>query len=100
MPVNNMYYRVERAYLSARAAKTDPGVDLPAYLMPAANARDAVMIFVSSEQATLLGTISELPGDKAIATARIEERVCVVFAQRAAEAVPSPPPRRNEDVRS
>ena len=85
-----MYYRVERAYLTDTTGETKHAVDLPPYLVPESSARGAVMAFVSGEQATLLGSISELTGDKAIATAKIDERIFVVFAQRAAEAVDRP----------
>jgi hypothetical protein len=82
-----MYYRVERAYLTDASGKSDHRVDSPPYLVAGASALAAAQTFIADDHATLLGTISELPGDKAIATAKADERVYVVFAQRAVEAL-------------
>jgi hypothetical protein len=53
-------------------------------------ASSAVSTFVDEDRARLVGSVSELPGDKATATAVRDGRIYVVFAERGDEA----PPRR------
>ena len=59
-----------------------------AHYVSADSAQRAASLFVQQESGRLLGGISELPGDKATATAWRDGRVFVVFVQRGDEALP------------
>ena len=86
---DRVYYRVELTFL------TDPGGEwrheegLP-YYVRSRSAATALSTFLDEEGARLLGSVTELPGDKASATAWREGRAFVLFAQRGDEAPPRP----------
>jgi hypothetical protein len=71
-------------------------------MVVANSAEDAAASFVSSEPGHIVGTISEIQGDRAAATAVAGDRLFVIFVERAAEAVqtnlggPADPSRQRE----
>jgi len=54
------------------------------------SALSAASVFINQDGARLLGSVSELPGDKATATAWRDGSVYIVFVQRGDEAPPRP----------
>ena len=64
-----MYYKVDRTFITNGTGKYERGQ------------------FITHESASLLGSITSLPGDKATATAEVAERVYVIFIERADEAI-------------
>lgn len=93
-----MFYRIERTFVPRPDEKSVR--DTKPYLVPAANARAAAIAFITHERACILGVPSDLPGDKASATASLDGRLFVIFVERAAEAIVSPPRRSaKEEVR-
>ena len=82
-----VYYRVDRTYVTdptGQAAKQDD----PPHFVAGGSAGSVARDFIDQESAHLLGAVTELTGDKAMATASREGRVFVVFVQRGAEAPP------------
>ena len=82
-----LYYKIERTYLTNADGKHDRVRDRTPYLVPADSASAAAVAFMTHEQALMLGPVTHLKGDKAMATAEIGSRVYVIFVQRAVEAI-------------
>ncbi len=83
-----MYYRIDRTYLTNAAGQSEQSQDSRPYLVAGATSHDAAMAFIRQEDARLLGSVSVLPGDKALATASSAGRLYVLFIQRGVEALP------------
>jgi hypothetical protein len=84
-----MYYRVERTYLTNASGVSEQTSDQRPYLVSGRTSAEAAIAFLEQERARLLGSVSTLAGDKALATATGEGRLFVVFVQRGVEAVAS-----------
>ena len=82
-----VYYKVDRTYLTNEVGQYERAHDSKPYLVPAENASAAALAFVTHEHASLVGSITSLPGDKASATAEVDRRVYVLFIERADEAI-------------
>ena len=82
-----MYYRVERTYLTDEAGRAQTAVDRRPYMIVADTARDAALVFVTHDGGQVVGTISDLTGDKATATAVASSRMYVIFVERGAESI-------------
>jgi len=82
-----MYYQIDRTYLTDAGGSSHHAQDPKPHLVTGKSARDAAVQFISREEGRLLGSVAELPGDKATATAWAEGRVYVVFVQRGFEAI-------------
>jgi hypothetical protein len=81
-----MFYKVDRTYLTDGTGHSNLQLS-PPYIVTADSAHAAAIAFVTHERAKLLGSVSELQGDKATATASIDGRVYVVFVQRGLESL-------------
>jgi len=79
-----VFYRVERTYLQ-QPGDVPQKNDLPHYVS-GDSACSVASVFVNQDGARLIGGVSDLPGDKATATASRDGRVYVVFVQRGDEA--------------
>lgn len=82
-----VYYRVERVYVTDVEGRTVSRRDLRPYLVAGGSARDAALAFIKREQHELVGSISDFPGDKALATAAAGPLLYVIFVERGAESV-------------
>jgi hypothetical protein len=82
-----MYYRVSRTFLTDSGGRSERQEDRRPFLVQASNAADAAAAFIEDERANLVGDVTELPGDKATATAEAGNRRFVVFIERALEAL-------------
>jgi hypothetical protein len=82
-----MYYRVERTFLTTAQGESEQSLDPRPYLSSGATSSEAALAFIEQDSATLLGSISSLPGDKSLATARVDGRLYVIFVQRGAETL-------------
>jgi hypothetical protein len=84
----SVYYEVERTYVTDEEGRSSPQLQLAPMLLPADNAPGAVTAFVAADgTVALIGNVTPLAGDKAVATLMKGSRVMVIFVQRAAEAV-------------
>lgn len=82
-----MYYKVERTFLTNAAGQYGRARDPKPYLVQGDSASAAASAFITDESASLVGSITPLPGDKASATAEAGHRVFVIFIERAGEAI-------------
>ena len=82
-----MYYRVERTFLTTSTGVSEQTIDPRPYFSPGETCSEAALAFISQENARILGSVSTLPGDKALATARVDGRLYVIFVQRGAETM-------------
>lgn len=82
-----MYYRVERTFLTNAQGESEQALDPRPYLSCGATSSEASLAFIQQDGADLLGSISSLPGDKSLATARARGRLYVIFVQRGAETL-------------
>ena len=82
-----MYYRVERTYLTDESGRAQSVADRRPYMIVAESAREAAFAFVLHEGGEVLGTVSEIAGDKATATAVAGGRMFVIFLERGADAL-------------
>ena len=82
-----MYYKIDRTYLTDGEGKYQRVHDATPYLVPAGSAMASAIAFITHESAAAIGPITQLPGDKATATAQVGQRVYVIFIERAAESI-------------
>jgi hypothetical protein len=84
---DRVYYRVDRAFVTDGTGQSDHRVDTTPYMVRGTGAAAAALAFIVEDGARLLGTITDLPGDKASATAWRDGSCYVIFVQRAAEVI-------------
>ena len=82
-----MHYRVDRTYVADASGDSAQHVD-PPHFVAGKSASSVALDFVAQDSARLLGAVTELIGDKAMATAWRDGRVFVLFVQRGGEALP------------
>ena len=86
-----VYYKIDRTFVTDADGRSARQYDLTPILVPAESAQGAVDSFLVTEDGVqLLGNVTVLAGDKAIATLGSGRRVFVIFVQRAAEAIHRP----------
>lgn len=79
-----MYYRIERTYLANELTGSSLKADVPHYVS-SESALLAASRFVNQDGARLIGPVSDLPGDKATATAWRDGSLYIVFVERGDE---------------
>jgi hypothetical protein len=82
-----MFYKIERTFLTDAGGNSARSTDRLPHMIAADSANAAAAAFVARDHGTMLGNISDLPGDKATATAADRGRVFVVFVERASDSI-------------
>lgn len=86
-----MFYKVERTFLTDASGNSARSTDRLPHMIAADSANAAAAAFVTRDQGKMLGAVSDLPGDKATATALDQGRVFVVFVERASDSINDAP---------
>ncbi|HEY3054740.1 MAG TPA: hypothetical protein VGK31_02285 [Thermoanaerobaculia bacterium] len=87
MPAHNVYYRVDRSYVPDASGDSVQHAD-PPHFVAGESAGAVARDFVLQDSARLLGSVTELTGDKAVATGWRDGKVFVLFVQRGCDAPP------------
>jgi hypothetical protein len=74
-----MDYRVDRIYVANIGKETERHAEPMTYQVTADSAAAGALEFIRDENARLFGTVNELPGDRATATAWLRGLVYVIF---------------------
>lgn len=77
-----MLYRVERSYITDEHGRYAEQRERSTHQIESDSASHAARQFVGNDNAELLGDVTEVTGDRAIATADCDGRVYVIFVQR------------------
>ena len=82
-----MFYRVDRVYITNENGHYARERDDRPYLVEGNGPNAAALRFVNDDGGVILGTVTELPGGRACATAQANGRVYAIFIDRAIEAI-------------